>query len=499
MLQRSPALLARPGSASRVRDFASRYQHTALKYPQLFLPFLVAELLAFTPTASYLTAWAGSLGILYVTITGKIKPLPTDRPLARQILRPILFTQVIFVSYTALTSIFHFAAQQGYYYLQYNAAQAASMQQLALLAEAQRYYVLAHAALVTGMLLAMNYRSSGRWQLNVSPSSPPKLMLAITAGTLAASSLLALVPGLSQIVGRLSTISLVASILSLALALPSRNLGLIALNLVLYGLNFFQALLSGWKQEVIVMLVLLGLFAYPYYRRTVTAVVPAGLFLLLAFLPTYNHTFRSLSWRGEMESTRAAAVAYETVTTADAQTLQQNTWRFLTGRASEIGMFTAYLRRMPEGHPFYGMQLVQQSAENMVPRALWSAKPNTEERVMERVYDHHVVSRASNVSAKPHFVVDSYLSAGALGVLGFGLLYGLLASWASRLAERWFGGYLVGTGLVYTALFQVMWTSNAFEFFFSAVLWSFTIMGGLFMLGRYFDLLVPAPSTEGTP
>ena len=499
MLQRSPALQARTGPASRARDIASRYQHTALKYPQLFLPFLVAELLAFAPTASYLTAWAGSLGILYVTITGKIKPLPADRPLVRQILRPILFTQVVFVSYTSLTSVFYFAAQQGYYYLQYNAAQVASTQQLALLAEAQRYYVLAHAALVTGMLLAMNYRSSGRWQLNVSRSSSPKLMLAIAAGTLAGSSLLALVPGLAQIAGRLSTISLVASILSLALALPSHSPGLTALNLVLYGLNFFQALLSGWKEEVIVMLVLLGLFAYPYYRRTVTAIVPVGLFLLLAVLPTYNSAFRSLNWRGEMQSRRAAAAAYETVATADAQTLQRNTWDFLTGRASEIGMFVVYLRHTPEEHPFYGMQLVRQSVESLIPRALWSGKPDTEERVMERVYDHHVVSRASPVSAKPHFVVDSYLTAGALGVLGFGLLYGLLASWASRLAERWFGGYLMGTGLLYTALFQVMWTGNAFEFLFNTVLWSFAIMGGLFMLGRYFDLLVPAPSTERTP
>ena len=498
MLQRSPALQARTGPASRARGIASRYQHTALKYPQLFLPFLVAELLAFAPTASYLTAWMGSLGILYATITGKIKPLPADRPLARQILRPILFTQVIFVSYTALTSIFHFAVQQGYYYLQYNAAQVASTQQLALLAEAQRYYVLAHAALVTGMLLAMNYRASGRWQLNVSRISLPKLMLIIAVGALAGRSLLALVPGLSQIAGRLGGISLVASILSLALALPLHNAGLIALNMALYGLNMFQALLSGWKEEVIVMLVLLGLFAYPYYRRIVTVFVPVVLFLLLVFLPTYNRTFRALNWRGEVQSTRAAAAAYATVTTADVQTLQRNTWDFLTGRASEVGMFTTYLRYTPEEHSFYGMKLVRQSAENLVPGVLWPGKPNTEERVMERVYDHHVVSRTSGVSAKPHFVVDSYLTAGAFGILLFGLLYGLLASWASRLAERWFGGYLVGTGLMYTALFQVMWTGNAFEFFFSAVLWSFIIMGGLFMLGRYFDLLVPAPPTERT-
>ena len=64
---------------------------------------------------------------------------------------------------------------------------------------------------------------------------------------------------------------------------------------------------------------------------------------------------------------------------------------------------------------------------------------------------------------------------------------------ASRLAERWFGGYLLGSGLVYTALFKVFWLSNAFEFFFNTVFWSFMVMGALFVAGRMTGYLVRAP------
>jgi hypothetical protein len=464
-----------------------------LKGGLLFVPFALAELLAPAPVASYVVAWGGSWIILYATITGKVRPLPDDRPLARQILRPLIFTQVIFVSYAALTSIFHMAGALGYYYLQFSPAHAVSPRELALLAEAQRLYVLAHAALVTGVMLAMDYRASGRWQLNVTLSLP-RLMLVAAAGALVGSYVLAYVPGLSQAAARLETLSLVASVLCLALALPTGETGLVALGGVLYGFNVFRALLSGWKEEVIVMVLLLGLFTYPHYRRTVTALTPVVLVLLLAFLPTYNSAFRSMNWSGDVQSRRAAAAAYERVESAGAEALRRNTWSFLTGRASEVGMFTTYLRKTPDEHGFYGLRLAMQSAESLVPRVLWPQKPITEQRVMQRVYDYDVAEPQSRVSAKPHFIVDSYLSAGAFGVFLFGLLYGVLASLASRLAERWFGGYWFGTCLVYTAFFQEMWTGNSFEFFFNTVFWSFVLMFALFMLGRYFGFLVPASS-----
>jgi hypothetical protein len=51
---------------------------------------------------------------------------------------------------------------------------------------------------------------------------------------------------------------------------------------------------------------------------------------------------------------------------------------------------------------------------------------------------------------------------------------------------------LIGSGVVYTALFRDMWVGNAFEFFFNSILWSFIIMFALFVGARLLGILVPA-------
>jgi hypothetical protein len=111
---------------------------------------------------------------------------------------------------------------------------------------------------------------------------------------------------------------------------------------------------------------------------------------------------------------------------------------------------------------------------------------------MRKVFENGIHSTARVISAKPQFIVDGYLTAGALGVFLACLIYGWLASTMSQLAERWFGGYLLGSGLVYSALFQIFWRGNSFEFFAGTVFWSFVVMSILFHVARAFNLLVPA-------
>ena len=99
-----------------------------------------------------------------------------------------------------------------------------------------------------------------------------------------------------------------------------------------------------------------------------------------------------------------------------------------------------------------------------------------EDLVMERVYAAGVVNRGSNVSAKPAFVVDAYLSDGAVGVFIALLIYGALTQLISTLAERLFGGYVLGTALIFTGLFQILWRGLSFEFLINAVFWSVVSM-----------------------
>ena len=469
----------------------------ALRYGLLFIPYVLAVLLDRSPSASYLVAWSGSFWILYLTLSGTIKPLPGGRSLARQLFRPIGLTQLMFAGYTALTSIFYFLDLNGYFYLSHNPLDVASPQNIALAAEAQRYYVLAHAAFATGVLLAMDYRRSGEWSLQASLSRP-WLLLYLAGGLFVGAQALNVIPGLGQVQGRLETLAFVASVLSLAVSIVQGRGILIAASGAVYGVNLVLALLSGWKSEVLVAFILLAVFLYPAYRRTVTVVAPAVLVVLLAILPTYAGVMRSLSWQGNVKAEKAAQVAFDRVL-GDRTSLAETNWQFLTGRLSEIGMFTEYIDHVPDERPYYKFELVEHGLIGIVPRVFWSGKPNMEALASERVYEAGVVNPEMAVSAKPKYVVDAYLSGGPFGVfLGF-ILYGLMASWASRLAERWFGGYLLGSGLVYTALFKVFWLSNAFEFFFNTVFWSFMVMGALFVGGRMTGFLAHKPQEDAVP
>nr|WP_263808706.1 hypothetical protein [Salinibacter sp.] len=451
---------------------------------------MLAALLQESPTTSYLVAWGGSFWILWLTLSGTVKPLPGGRSLARQLFRPVGLTQFMFAGYTALTSIFYVLDLQGYFYLSHDPFQVASTSELALAAEAQRYYVLAHAAFSAGVLALMSYRRSGEWQFRTGVSRP-WFILYLAGGLFCGSLVVSWIPGLGQIQGRFTTLAFVASVLSLAVSIVQGRRTLIVANVGIYGVNLLQAFLSGWKSEVIVAFLLLAIFLYPWYKRTMTVLAPAVLLLLFAILPTYASIVRSMSWRGDVQAEKAAEVAFDRVL-SDKTPMAEINWRFMTSRLSEIGMFTDYIEHVPEKRPYYGFQLVEHGAMGIVPRAVWPGKPNMERLAMERVYEAGVVEEYSAVSAKPKFVVDAYLSGGAFGVFLGGLLYGMLASLASRLAERWFGGYLLGSGLVYTALFKVFWLSNAFEFFFNTVFWSFMVMGALFVAGRMTGYLVRA-------
>ena len=460
-----------------------------LRYGLLFLPYVLATLLQVAPSTSYLVAWGGSFWIFYLTLSGAVKPLPGGESLARQLFRPIGVTHIVFVGYMAVTSIFHFLDLHGYFYFAHSAVAEAARRQVALTAEAQRYYVLAHAAVATGILVFANYRRSGEWTLRPDIDRP-WFVFYLACGLLVVTQALKWGPGLGQIQGKLAVLALVASVLSLALAIVRERTRLILPSGLLYGFNLFEAFLSGWKEEVLVVFLLLGIFLYPFYKRTVTVLVPAGVIALLTILPTYAGILREMNWRGDVQAQEAAEVALERTLDGDVNLARQN-WTFLTNRLSLIGMFTEYLENVPEHRPYYGMEIAKNGVMGVVPGIVWPGKPSLERLAMERVYENGIVKRQSNVSAKPPFVFDAYLSFGAPGVLFFCFFFGAIASFASRLAERWFGGYLLGSGLVYTALFRVLWKPASFEFFFNPVFWSFLVMGALFLAGKWTGILVP--------
>ena len=152
-------------------------------------------------------------------------------------------------------------------------------------------------------------------------------------------------------------------------------------------------------------------------------------------------------------------------------------------------MFTKFVSSTPSEVDYYGLQILKQSALAIIPRIFWESKPTTENLIMERVYNAGVVYRGSNVSAKPPFIVDAYLSGGIFGIFICLFAYGAIAQSISIKAEYLFGGYILGTALIFSSLFQILWRGLSFEFLINSVFWSYISMLVLFNIFKTTNIL----------
>jgi len=467
---------------SSIRSHISAHGHQPvnLKYLLLYLPAAVAWIGTFDPVLSFASAWIGSWWILWVSMTGRVQPLPSDRTWAQQLFRPLFLSQVMFFGLFCLGPVFYMwdlTATGG--------AQMAVGNEIQRTAAAQRYYVLGHAAFVHGILLLMDYRRSGEWTLGLQIPLP-KLFLYGVGGFLAAMVLFGALPGVGQFVIKFRDLFVVSALLACAYAVRRGHLPLAIPSALLCGYILFEALLSGWKHQTILVVGLFLVLLYPKYKKTV---IVGGSIIVIAFvtlLPAYNSVFRDLNWSGNVEAQEAAQEAFDRVVSGEIN-VEAASWSFLEGRLSTVSLFTDYIQSIPDRNPYYGVSMVQQAMYSVIPRVLWPSKPNTEEVVMQRVLENTYIRSSSSVSAKPLIVPDGYMAGGGVGVWVACFLLGCVASIASRLAERWFGGYEVGGQLVYTGLFARNLFTSSFEFLFNALLWSFVLMGviavGLWLAG----------------
>ncbi|PJJ79463.1 exosortase Y-associated Wzy-like protein [Mucilaginibacter auburnensis] len=458
-------------------------------YAILYLPWLLSILLDFSPVLSYLTAWLGSFFIFYVTLSGNLRQLPQDREIADQLMRPIFLVHIIFAGYMCSTSIFYFMEVLGY--TNFNAPGAFYLvdeQKLQLTAQCQRYYCLGHAAFVTGILAFMKYPIKQKYY--VGKEKIANLLFVVAIVTLPLSTVFLMIKGLAQFYYQFSSLSFIAGTLALAFAIPMRKTMNTFVCVLLYGFNFSQALISGFKEPIIISVLVLGIFLYPNYKRVVVITVVPTLLALFLLLPTYNRVFRANSWAGETTDDQAAQLALQAALNSDDKEGDSN-WGFYAYRFSEIDMFTNFVQSTPEKVPFYGTKLLEQSAIVLVPRVFWPSKPVTEQMVMERVYDANVINRGSNVSAKPAYIVDAYLCYGGWGVFLFLFLYGVVCQVISHQAEQLFGGYVLGTALVFSGMFQILWRGLSFEFLINSVFWSYVSMLVLFRIFRALNILKP--------
>jgi hypothetical protein len=459
------------------------------RYLILYVPWVIAVILKSEPTVSYLIAWLGSFFIFYMTLGGKLKPLPNDRSIAEQLMRPVFLVQIIFAGYMCCTSIFYFLDLMGYENFQkVSDTFLVDYDKLLLTADCQRYYCLGHAAFATGILIFMDYSFEPKYYVNKDVIA--NLLLKAALISLPISILTLEVNGLAQFSNQFSSLSFISGTLALAFAIPLKNIRNTLVCLVLYFFNFSEALVSGFKEPIIISVLVLGVFLYPSYKKIVLMTFVPALLLLFFLLPTFNTVFRQNAWSGNTDAGEATQLALDAALNSNnSDDTGDTNWSFLTLRLSEIDMFTEFVSSTPSSVDFYGLTLLKQSAIVLVPRIFWAGKPSTEDLVMQRVFDAGVVNRNSSVSAKPAYIVDGYLSGGTLGVFLALFIYGAAAQLISIKAEKLFGGYVLGTALIFSGLFQIFWRGLSFEFIINSVFWSYMSMLVIFRVMRMTNII----------
>lgn len=386
------------------------------------------------------------------------------------------------------TSIFYFMSQLGYeYFSKTNSVLAIDYRELSITAQCQRYYCLGHAAFASGILLFMKYPVKSSY--HIEKARLANLLLRIAVIAFPVSVFFLKIPGLSQFYFQLSSLSFIAGTLALAFSLPLKKLANTLICMLLYAFNFYQAMTSGFKEPIIISVLVLGIFLYPTYKKLVTIVFVPAILLLFIVLPTYVNAFRQITRTGDETVDDATHLAWDAAVNGDADVQDETNWDFLIFRLSEIDMFAKFVKSTPSQVDFYHFNLIGQSAVALVPRIFWPSKRSTEDIVMERVYAAGVINKNSSVSAKPAFIVDAYLSFGAWGVVVFLFIYGAVAQLISIRAEQLFGGYVLGTALIFSGLFQILWRGLSFEFLINSVFWSYVTMWILFRILRSKNIL----------
>ena len=376
----------------------------------------------------------------------------------------------------ACTSIFYYINSLGYEYFAYvgngNLIRENVFNSIAI---CQRYYVLGHAALLHGILAGMTYPLEKKYRLYTFSKS--NLLLGLSFFCLPVGYLTGKIGALSQFSVQLSNLSFVAGTIALAFAINERKRVNQWAAGILFVLNMISALSSGFKEPIIITTLLLGVFLLPVYGKKIVPLFGVLLIALFFVLPTFIGSFRRMVSEGA-NSTVARNKSIDEIINNDnlVTDLQEDNWAFLVGRLSEIDMFIKYGESTPKYVPYYKTELLENAAKLIIPRFFWPDKPDVEQLVMTRVYNAGVVDRISVVSAKPAFIVDCYLSYGKIGILIGLFLYGFVAQKISQTSEKWFGGYFLGSAVMFAGLFQILWRGNSFEFLVTAVFWSLITM-----------------------
>ncbi|MGF1923089.1 MAG: exosortase Y-associated Wzy-like protein [Bacteroidia bacterium] len=446
----------------------------------VYVPWLISVAVQIHPIVSYFVAWLGSFYIFYLTLFSKVKFIPHDLPLNKQVMRPIVLIQLIFAGFMCCTSFFYFMDHMGYEYFSRTSILPFKInEQTYFIAKCQRMSLLAHAALVTGMIVQIKQFPVIKHKLNLNLDF---FLIWLCVGCYLIGGATSRISSIAQFSYGLINISITCSALVFVRGIVQKKRGYMIFGGGLFLFNFLASTLTGYKESIIINIIIISFLVYPYYKKLILTLALPTIYVLIYILPTFATIIRTQAWSGQKSASEARQLALDALINEGEMEIQDTNWEFLTNRLSEINMFATFVKHIPNERGYYGLEIVKNSFLAIVPRALWPNKFVTETISMERVYEAGVAFKASTVSAKTRPVVDGYVSAGLFGVFISIFLYGWVAQWICNKAEEWFGGYELGCIVVFNAIFQNLWRGNNFEFLINNIFYGFIAMYAIYWI-----------------
>lgn len=453
----------------------------------VYLPCIIALSYSNQPEEAYWIAWGGSLFILAVTFLGIAQNRPKDLGFFEQFFRPYLYMQMMFAVTNCLSSIFYFFHLKGFMFfdrIDNDITEKAAYS----IAEAQFYCLLAHAAYAQGVVLniAKYGKQKNDFVAKVDSTMLTKIsiisfILVVIIGTI----------GLGNAIGSvLNFMCLMATTLSFVFAIATKR------NLLLSSLMFlsiFMYVMSlGMKEYIIIVLILLTINLFPKYKLQ-TIIFALLISNIVIYIPTYVTNVRKIVWYGNGTITEAFEKTYEEAVSTDTdvqEILRKTQWDFLVFRFSEISMLEQYISYVPSQRNFYGVEILINGFKGFIPPIIRPDGKTVDKTAMERVYAAGALDRfvgEAGTSAKPSLIADNYLIGGTFTVVVMSFIYGWLATFFSLLCEKKFGGYTIGTIIIYNAAFSILTKGTCTENMFVSIYYGVIILIALILFSKYYN------------
>ena len=457
----------------------------------LFLPSLIGILWQDEPSISLAWSLAGSFLIAAFALSPGFREADDSLPLTRQLLRPFFMFHFFFIGNHVVGGAFYALNNAGSGFW---TPVDPSEYGIALNATAQELMLLAHASTTAGMKLAGLRYERPNYHVQY---LPPYSLLIFSFVCLGVGNMLGSGLTFRNFSQKILQIASTAVLVEIAFATAQRYIRNLLVALVLLIITLLSQILSGWRGLALWTMVSLCALLYPLMPRRVLLVGAVFALFWAFYLHPFGTALRPLIWRQQLDARTAATISMDVALNMSLEQRLDHVSTMMVGRANELYQFEKYLIYVPETRSYFGFDLAQEALIGLVPRVIWPEKPDLERLTMERVYQAGIVSEQSDVSAKSNFYQDAYLSWGWPAVIFASVLFGFIAIFISRTCERLFGGYEIGTCLIFTSLFAsgFYFTPN-FPFFVGIVASSVLLMFVLFFVGRISGWIVPA---DGAP